>query len=307
MKHKAEDSIFKKKGFFIALYSCLGAVAVLAMVITFFPFGGDPYGEDAHPVGADTVLPYQQQAEADPEAWFRPRPTPTPPPPMPTPAPQAPGAATPPPRVPAAPVPPTAPSAPTPPDGTITPNGEPIPGPTSSQPTPAASPVPPATGQEYYEVPHIAVAPVPATFNPFTANDRMIWPVEGDIAMDFDLYTLVYDPTLDRFAVNDDIRITAQEGTPVRAGADGRILSVGSNVRYGNYVMVDHGNGWVARYGQLMDAVMVNEGDVIRTGQVIGGVGQPSYFGTMLGTHLNFRLTRDGGVIDPHTVLAERG
>ena len=134
----------------------------------------------------------------------------------------------------------------------------------------------------------------------------MIWPVLGEIVMDFDAYAVVYDPTLDRFAINEDIRISAQEGTPVRAGADGRVLSVGNNVHYGNYVTVDHGNGWVARYGQLMDAVMVKEGEVVRTGQVIGGVGQPSYFGTMLGTHFNFRLTRDGGVINPHMVLAER-
>ena len=134
----------------------------------------------------------------------------------------------------------------------------------------------------------------------------MIWPVEGEILMDFDAYTLVYDPTLDRFAINEDIRVAAQEGTPVRAGADGRVIGIGNNVHFGNYVTVDHGNGWVARYGQLMETILVNEGDIIRTGQVIGGVGQPSYFGTMLGTHLNFQIILDGEVTNPHVVLAER-
>ncbi|MCL2605527.1 MAG: M23 family metallopeptidase [Defluviitaleaceae bacterium] len=288
MKHKTEDSIFRKKGFFVALYSSLGAVAVLALVITFSSLNGDndPYGADVAPVGADDVLPYLEQARAraDEEAWFRPRPTPTPPP-MPSPVPS--------------PVPSPQPTLPPPRNQPASDDSLPVP---DIEPT--GSPPPPEAYEPEPEPVPIAV--VPATFTPFAENDKMVWPVLGEILMDFDAYAVVYDPTLDRFAINEDIRIAAQEGTPVRAGADGRVLAVGNNVHYGNYVTVDHGNGWVARYGQLMDAVMVNEGEIVRTGQVIGGVGQPSYFGTMLGTHFNFRVTRDGGVVNPNGVLAER-
>ncbi|MCL2240876.1 MAG: M23 family metallopeptidase, partial [Defluviitaleaceae bacterium] len=190
-------------------------------------------------------------------------------------------------------------ATPVPPPAAMTPTPD-----VESTPQPTQEPTPPTVEAMAPEAPPIVV--IPATFTPFAEHDRMVWPVEGDILMDFDAYAVVYNPTLDRFSINEDIRIAAQEGTPVRAGADGRVVSIGNSVHYGNYIVVDHGNGWTARYGQLMDAVMVSEGEIIRTGQVIGGVGQPSLFGTMLGTHFNFRLMRDGDVVNPHVVLVER-
>lgn len=285
-----EDSIFRKKGFFVALYACLGAVAVLAMVITFTNrIGNDP---EVAPVGADQVLPYLEQARVedyDEEAWFRPRATPTPSP-APTPVPQA----SPTPRPPATvtPLPTQVPQINDLPAGEI-PSEVPVPGAT------------PAPAPEAYEAPPAPAVVVP-TFVPFNETDRMIWPVLGDIIMDFSPNVMAFNPTFGGFRTNDDIRIGAQEGTPVRAAADGRVTAIGSSVDYGNYVLVDHGNGWVARYGQLMDTMLVSVNEVVRTGQVIGGVGQPSYFGTMLGTHFNFRLTRDGQPVNPNNVLTER-
>lgn len=134
----------------------------------------------------------------------------------------------------------------------------------------------------------------------------MIWPVVGEITMDFSPNVMAFDPTFAGFRTNDDIRIAAQEGTPVRASADGRVATIGHSVNYGHYVMIDHGNGWMTRYGQLMEAAMVSVGEVVRGGQVIGGVGQPAVFGTMLGTHFNFRVTHDGLAVNPHDVLEAR-
>jgi len=292
MKNHQQDSIFRKKGFFVALYACLGAVAVLALVITFSNFGSDPYDRDAALVGADQVLPYQdQQARIDEEAWFRPRPAPTQPPtPAPTPAPQ--------PR----------PTQPRPP---VTPEH----GPQMTLPPPGTAPAvttapSPTAAPEADATPGADISPTPpavvATFTPFTVNDRMVWPVTGEIAMDFSPNVMAFDPTFAGFRTNDDIRITAQEGTPVRAGADGRVTAIGHSVNYGHYVMLDHGNGWMARYGQLMEAAMVSVGEVVRAGQVIGGIGQPAVFGTMLGTHFNFRITQDGVAVNPHDVLEAR-
>jgi len=303
MKNKAEDSIFRKKGFFVALYSSLGAVAVLALVITLSNLGTDSYDGEASPVGADQVLPYLDQAQArvdnDEEAWFRPRPTPTPPPmPTPTPVPQ--------PR--STPIPPPTPMPDT--------QNEVIPEPT---PPPVAPPVPQAeatpppvvTQAETPPAPQAEAPPQPApvvvpTFAPFKEGDRMIWPVLGEIVMDFSPDVLTFHPTFERFQTNESLLITSREGTPVRAGADGRVVSIGHSVDWGNYITVDHGNGWLARYGQLMDVSMVNVGEIVRTAQVIGGVGQPSYFGTNMGTHFNFYLTHEGEPVNPHHILAER-
>jgi murein DD-endopeptidase MepM/ murein hydrolase activator NlpD len=123
--------------------------------------------------------------------------------------------------------------------------------------------------------------------------------------MAFSMDKLIYDPTLDQYRTNDDLRIAAKEGTPVKAGFDGQVLAVGRDNVYGYYVSVDHGNGYTATYGQLMDGVLVKEGENIKTGQVIGGVGKPSYFGSLNGSHVNLRITKDGLAFDPREVLTE--
>ena len=275
-----EDSIFKKKGFFIALYSCLGAVAILALVITITNFGqpgfmAEDYEEEAAYVGADQVAPYM--AQVDEEAWFRPRQTPTPPSVTPPPTPQ-------PPR----PTPPPLPPSPGLPD----PEPPPIP--------PDPTPEPPAAEAE--EPP-----PPPAvSFVPFDEGSRMLWPVHGDIAMRFSMDSLIYDPTLDQFRTNDDLRISAEGGAHVQSGAGGRVLAVGRNIIRGNYVKIDHGNGWVATYGQLSDNKLVSVGDVVQAGQLLGTVGAPSLFGTMHGYHINLRVTRDDVAVDPYALFAAR-
>ena len=272
-----EDSIFRKKGFFIALYSCLGAVAILALVITITNFGqpgfqAEDYDEEAAYVGADQVEPYL--AQADEEAWFRPRqtpPPPTPPPPRPTP-------------------PPDRPSGPPESEQAI-----PIP----AEPTP-----PPPTVEVETEAP--PQVQLPTTFAPFDEDTRLLWPVYGPVAMQFSMDSLIYDPTLDQFRTNDDLRISAESGTNVQASAEGRVLSIGRNVVRGNYVKIDHGNGWIATYGQLADSKLVGEGEIVQAGQSIGTVGSPSLFGSMLGYHVNLRVTRDDVPVNPYALLAAR-
>ena len=309
----SEGAVFRKKGFFIALYACLGVVAVLALVVTFANQGAnrptnefayqDP--EEALPVGADQVESYL--AGFDEEAWFRPRQPPAPPEPPAPPDPPGwqPPSTSVPPRTPPSVPPPSAP-APVDPSEPVRPPAQPqVTQPTAPETTPEPKPEPPPTPQAAQPAPE----PVPqvAHFTPFSEGDRMVWPVVGETVMPFSIDALVYDPTLDQFRTNDNLRIAAGEGEPVRAGAYGRVIAIGRNVRQGNYVTIDHGNGWVATYGQLMDSVMVAEGDIVSSGQIIGGVGQPSIFGSANGTHVHLRIERDDVAVNPYDVLIARG
>ncbi|MCL2217037.1 MAG: M23 family metallopeptidase [Defluviitaleaceae bacterium] len=273
-----EGSIFRKKGFFIALYSCLGAVAVLAFVVTFTTrnqSGQDVYDpDDTVYVAADQVDSYL--AQMDPEAWFRPRQTPAPTPP-----------ATPPQQPPRQQPPPQSTTPPEPP----APNGDP-PADSEPQATPEPPPAPPAPRVE--------------TFEPFTEYDNLVWPVYGEIVMPFSMSMPIFDQTLDQFRTNDNLLISAPEGEAVRSGADGRVIAIGNHIRRGNYVTIDHGDGWVATYGQLMDNILVSEGEIVRTGQVIGGVGQPSIFGSLKGTHVHLRVLRDDEPVNPYYLLQTR-
>ena len=288
-----EDSIFRKKGFFIALYSCLGAVAILALVITIANFGqpsfqADAYEEDAAYVGADQVEPYR--AQADEEAWFRPRATPPPTPP--------------------APALPTPPAQPTP-RPTQPPANQPEAEDEAVASTPEPAPAADTEAEAETEAeasPEVSPEAAPAeAFTPFAGGRELLWPVEGEIVMHFSIDALIYDPTLDQFRTNDDIRITAEGGTHVQSGAEGRVLAIGRNVVRGNYVEIDHGNGWIATYGQLADSKQVAVGDIVRAGQIIGSVGEPSIFGYLHGTHVNLHVTQNDEPVDPYALLVALG
>jgi len=283
---KSSGNLFRKRGFFIALYSCLGIVAVLAMVITIanrqqsYRDTDTAYEQDAAQVGANQVDSYL--AGFDEEAWFRPRQTE---PPEPPPNQQQ-----------------------TVPPQRALPPVEPPPESIPETPPPTQPPTPPPTVPD--TAPQAEAPPLlpqrTITFEPFTDYNRMSWPLYGETVMPFSITALIYDPTLDQFRTNDNIRIAAEEGTPVRAGADGIITAIGQNARQGNYVTIDHGNGWVATYAQLMEEVLVIMGQIVRAGDIIGGVGQPSIFGSAHGTHLHLRIEQYDMAVNPYYVLAQR-
>ena len=288
MKSKStEPGDSRKRGFYTALVSCIGAVIVLALVITFTNLTSTPdiielteypY-EEAAPVGFDTVRPYQAQADLD-QALFRPRPAPTP-------------AETPPPEP--SPEPPTSRQEDRP-----APEVQPAPQPEPQAEAPVATEPPPAPERPAAETPAEQ-----ATFAAFTDEDEMIWPVYGDVAMIFSQDALIYNATLDQWRTNDDLRISAQEGTPVRATAAGRVAEIGQDHVYGNFVRIYNGNGWETIFGQLMDGILVAEGDIVQTGQVIGGVGRPTDFTILDGHHVSLRVLQDNVLVDPKSVLAE--
>ena len=172
---------------------------------------------------------------------------------------------------------------------------------------PAETEEAPATGAgaDWYDDPAPSEAfladPV---FSVFTGTEDMIWPVNGEIVMGFSTDRLIHDVTLNQFRTNDKISISATVGTQVRAAADGVVRSVTNDRRLGNTVTLEHGNGWFTTYSQLQDHILVEEGDVVSEGQVIGGVGEPSIFYTLLGSHLSFRVVRNDVAINPMVVLA---
>lgn len=142
-------------------------------------------------------------------------------------------------------------------------------------------------------------------FNVFGDNDTMMWPVSGEILMSYSTDSMVFDQTLNQFRINDTINIAAEQGTQVRASADGVISSVSNTRRDGNKVVIDHGNGWTTTYSQLQDGILVSEGDVVLVGEVIGEVGIPSIFTSELGDNLGFKVTHGDSTVDPTIVLAE--
>ena len=84
----------------------------------------------------------------------------------------------------------------------------------------------------------------------------------------------------------------------------GKVAEVGYDENgYGNYVVVDHGNGYTSLYGHLQKAT-VKQGDTVSAGQQVGVIGST---GSSTAPHLHLRVHKDGQSIDPRTVIPGYG
>ena len=91
------------------------------------------------------------------------------------------------------------------------------------------------------------------------------------------------------------------EGTPILAAMSGKISDVGSNRTYGNYIIINHGNGYQTLYAH-MSKTIAKKGQWVSQGTKIGLVGSTGY---STGPHLHFMVYKNGNRIDPMTVLKQ--
>ena len=89
------------------------------------------------------------------------------------------------------------------------------------------------------------------------------------------------------------------EGTPILAAMSGKIADVGYNRTYGNYIIINHGNGYQTLYAHMSKAI-ATKGQYVTQGTKIGLVGSTGY---STGPHLHFMVYKNGNRIDPMTVL----
>ena len=100
-------------------------------------------------------------------------------------------------------------------------------------------------------------------------------------------------------AMHSGLDFRASHGDPVRATANGKVVSAGWNGGYGKMVEIDHGNDITTRYGHLSD-IEVKVGQTVRVGQTIGRIGST---GRSTGPHLHYETRIDGDAVDPQKFL----
>lgn len=93
--------------------------------------------------------------------------------------------------------------------------------------------------------------------------------------------------------------IGASYGTPVISYQSGTVLIASYHWSYGNYVVVDHGNGMSTLYAH-MSALTVSAGQTVSEGQQVGQVGST---GSSTGPHLHFEVRINGANVDPAPYL----
>ena len=96
-----------------------------------------------------------------------------------------------------------------------------------------------------------------------------------------------------------DITKNYARGAPVRAVADGRVVSAEWHYSYGNYVLIDHGNGKSTLYAHL-DGLYVSAGDIVNQGKTLGPMGNT---GNSSGPHLHFEVRVNGSHVNPFNYI----
>lgn len=96
------------------------------------------------------------------------------------------------------------------------------------------------------------------------------------------------------------IDFAAPSGTPIYTTGSGIVTKAGWGTGYGQYVEVNHGNGYLTRYAHA-SRILVRAGDRVKAGEHIADVGCT---GRCTGPHLHFEVVRDGARKNPSSYLA---
>ena len=144
----------------------------------------------------------------------------------------------------------------------------------------------------------IVEAPVEQDILNFSAENKLSWPIDGNVLMNFSMDQTVYFATLDQYKYNPAIIIEGTAGQEVWSVREGKVASIKTEPQTGITVTVELGNGYQAVYGQLKD-VCVSEGQKIGSGELIGYLSEPTKYYTVEGPNLYFELLKDGKPINP--------
>lgn len=97
------------------------------------------------------------------------------------------------------------------------------------------------------------------------------------------------------------IDIANAVGTPIVASNNGKVALAMELITTGNTVVIDHGMG-IFTSSFHMNEILVNEGDFVSKGDVIGKMGSTGY---STGSHLHFGVWKEGTFLNPWTLFSK--
>lgn len=190
-------------------------------------------------------------------------------------------------------------SAPTPvatPTATPTPKPKPSPSPSPSpSPKPPRRPAPPPRPMPS---PRPVPEPIPAHAREADAP-RLAWPTSGAVVGRYGV------PVKGRpnNGPNRGMDLAAFAGMTVHAAAAGRVVFAGTEPeRFGQLIVIDHGQGWATAYAYL-GAISVREGQQVTARQTIARIGKS---GEAAAPTLHFEVRRNNVPRDPYAYLPVR-
>ena len=123
-----------------------------------------------------------------------------------------------------------------------------------------------------------------------------LWPLPGYYRLS-SLFGYRIHPITGEAHSHTGIDIPAPGNTPILACKSGQVVTSAYHYSYGNYVVIDHGNGNSTLYAH-MSSRAVSEGQMVSQGQTIGYVGTT---GSSTGNHLHLEVRDNYTRVDPES------
>lgn len=136
----------------------------------------------------------------------------------------------------------------------------------------------------------------------FSEEDQLLWPVVGNVLINYSMDRPVFFPTLEQYKYHPAIVIQAKEGQNIMAAARGKVSKIEKTEELGTVITMDLGNGYEIFYGQLSN-IQVKEGDMVEKGAYIADVAAPTKYYSVEGDNVYFALKKDGEPVNPMTKL----
>lgn len=125
-----------------------------------------------------------------------------------------------------------------------------------------------------------------------SGSGKLAWPCTGAVVSGFGMRV---HPVLGYARMHSGVDIDCANGAPVGSSASGTVSYAAWSGGYGNFVMVDHGDGLATAYAHL-SRILVSQGQSVSQGQEVGKVGST---GMSTGPHLHFEVRVNGQPVDP--------
>lgn len=152
------------------------------------------------------------------------------------------------------------------------------------------TPAKPVVREATKEVARETTKAAPTVASGSSSSSRWGWPGNGNVVGQFS------------DSGSKGISISGNEGDPVVAAGDGRVVYSGSGLRgYGNLVIVKHDDDFLTAYAHNK-SIMVSEGQSVKRGQKIAELGKTDSDVPKL----HFEVRKSGKPVDPMTYLPPR-
>lgn len=129
-----------------------------------------------------------------------------------------------------------------------------------------------------------------------SSESGYLWPLPGYYRLTSQFGYRIH-PITGKAHSHTGIDVPAPGGTPILAAKSGQVVTSAKHYSYGNYVVIDHGNGNSTLYAH-MSSRAVSEGQMVKQGQVIGYVGTT---GSSSGNHLHLEVRDNYTRVDPES------